>query len=117
MNRALTGVFAATQSSEMEAIDLTGKSREQIERALAHKRRNELLDLIFSLITFEPHFSVATFAQRRQLTRATVLRLIRERILHAHLPTGNGYRIPLSAIRDFDRRTAVCIAEPVSPIA
>lgn len=91
----------------MKAHELAGKTREALEATLQHKRRAELLDLIFSLINFEPHVTVETFAARRQMEPATVRRLIRDRKLRAHMPVTGKYRIPLSAIADFDQRTAL----------
>ncbi len=53
--------------------NLTGKTREQIERALERKTRSELIDLIFSLSTVEQHFTPAEIAQRSGMTKRTVL--------------------------------------------
>jgi hypothetical protein len=53
--------------------NLAGKTREQIEHALAGRTRTELIDLIFSLSTVEQHFTAAEIAQRSGMTKRTVL--------------------------------------------
>lgn len=85
-----------------------GKSREEIGEVLKSTPRQELLDIICALATPEPHYSPREIAQRRGLKKETILRLIREGVIApVHAPTGKDYRIPLSAIRDWDKRTAI----------
>src|SRR5947207_8194256 len=54
------------------------KSREQIEAALAHKSRTELIDLIYSLVTVEPLLKPSEIAARSCLNKRAVLRDIRD---------------------------------------
>jgi len=57
---------------------LQGKTREQIEAALAHKSRSELIDLIYSLVTVEQLLKPAEIAARSCLNKRAVLRDIRD---------------------------------------
>jgi hypothetical protein len=54
-------------------MNLSGKSREDIVRILAAKTRAELLDIIFSLLIVEQHFTPAEIARRSGMTKRTVL--------------------------------------------
>jgi hypothetical protein len=89
-------------------VNLIGKSRPEIERALRNKDRPELLDLIFELATMEPHFSVSQVARARKLSRDTILEKIRKHeIPRVHRPVKNALRIPISAIQEWDQNTQV----------
>jgi hypothetical protein len=59
-------------------MTLRGKTREQLEAALAHKSRSELIDLIHSLVTVEQLLKPAEIAARSCLNKRTVLRDIRD---------------------------------------
>ena len=48
----------------IEAMNLRGRTREQIELLLANESRAELLDRIFSLVTVEPLFEPSEIAAR-----------------------------------------------------
>ena len=54
-------------------MKLSGKSREEIERALAGKSRAELVDAIASMATLEQHYRPAEIAARSGMTKRTVL--------------------------------------------
>jgi predicted DNA-binding transcriptional regulator AlpA len=89
-------------------MNLIGKSRPEIERALRNKDRPELLDVIYTLSTMEPHFSVSQVARARKLSRDTILEKIRKReIPRVHRPVKNALRIPISAIQEWDQNTQV----------
>jgi len=88
-------------------MSLVGKTREQIEHATRHKKREELLEIIYSLATFEPHFKPQEIAERRRMSKGKVLRLIKAGVLRAHKPMENALRVPLSAIQDWDEKTAL----------
>jgi hypothetical protein len=60
-----------------EAMNLRGKSRDQIESALAGKSRSDLLDIIFSLVTVEQLLKPSEIAARSCLNKRAVLRDIR----------------------------------------
>src|SRR5205823_9772041 len=55
-----------------------GKTREQLEAALAHKSRSELIDLIYSLVTVEQLLKPSEIAARSCLNKRAVLRDIRD---------------------------------------
>ena len=59
-------------------MNLRGKSRDQIETALAHKSRSELIDLVHSLVTVEQLVKPAEIAARSCLNKRAVLRDIRD---------------------------------------
>jgi hypothetical protein len=89
-------------------MNLIGKSRADIERLLCNKDRPELLDLIFELVTVEPHFSVSQLARFRKISRDTVLDKIRNgEIAPVHRPVKNALRIPISAIVEWDANTKI----------
>ena len=88
-------------------MNVVGRSKEQIAKATRDFKREELIDLIYSLATCEPMFKVSEIAMRRRMSRDSVLRLIKRGKLRAHKPFENALRVPLSAIRDWDRQTAV----------
>jgi hypothetical protein len=54
-------------------MNLSGKNREEIDRALTGKTRAELIDIIFSLSTVEQHFKAGEIASRSGMTKRTVL--------------------------------------------
>lgn len=55
-------------------MTLHGKSREDVEAALAGYSRAALLDLIFSLVEVEQLFKPAEIAERSAMDKRTVLR-------------------------------------------
>ena len=59
-------------------MNLRGKTREQLEVALRHKSRPELIDLIHSLLTVEQLLKPAEIASRSCLNKRAVLRDIRD---------------------------------------
>ena len=54
-------------------MNLSGKSREEIQRAVAGKTRTQLIDIIFALSTVEQHFTPSQIASRSGMTKRTVL--------------------------------------------
>jgi hypothetical protein len=88
-------------------MNLVGKSKEQIEQATRHKRREELVEIIYRLATFEPMFKPQEIAENRRMSKRVVIGLIKRGVLRAHKPLTNALRVPLSAIRDWDRQTAL----------
>jgi len=88
-------------------MNLVGKSKEQIEHAIRHKKRQEIVEIIYSLATCEPFFKPQEIADRRRMAKGTVLELIKNGILRAHKPFDNVVLVPLSAIREWDRDTAL----------
>ena len=73
--------FAAARffsESQLQKVNLRGKTREQLEAALAHKSRLELIGLIHSLVSVEQLFKPSEIAARSCLNKRAVLRDIRE---------------------------------------
>jgi hypothetical protein len=66
-----------TRAGILKAMDLRGKTREQLEGALRHKSRSELIDLIHSLVSVEQLLKPAEIASRSCLNKRAVLRDIR----------------------------------------
>jgi len=93
--------------ADSPAVKVLGKSREDIETTTRNYARHELLDLIYSLATCEPHLKVSDVAARRGMSKQKVLQLVRNGKLRAHKPLENGIRIPLSAVRAWDANTAL----------
>ena len=54
-------------------MKFSGKSREEIERALSGKSRSELIDIIFSIAGLEQHYRPSEIAARSGMTKRTVL--------------------------------------------
>ena len=59
-------------------MKLHGKTREQLEAALTHKSRSELIDLIHSHVTVEQLLKPSEIAARSCLNKRAVLRDIRD---------------------------------------
>lgn len=92
----------------MKRTEIIGKSRQELEKILRHKERGELLDLIAGLATLEPMFSPERIAAARGLKPRTVLQMMKDGRIRAHLVT-NRYRAPLSAILEWDQSTALSL--------
>lgn len=88
-------------------IQVIGKSREAIATALRKKRTEELFDIIYELATLEPFFSPRTIAQARGISQRRIVALCQARTLRAHKISDNNWRVPLSAVREWDENTAV----------
>src|SRR5215831_18289271 len=54
-------------------MNVSAKSRDEIEQALARKTRTELIDIIVSLVEVEQHFTPSQIASRSGMTKRTVL--------------------------------------------
>lgn len=91
-------------------IQVIGKSREAIGQALRHKRPEELLDIIYELATLEPFFSPRTIAAARGVQLRRVVAMCRAGELRAHKPSEKVWRVPLSAVREWDANTAVTLS-------
>lgn len=87
-------------------MDLIGKSYQEIETAVHGIKRIRLVDELKKLATLEPYFSPAQIAKARQISIQAVMTRIRRGQIRAHL-IGNRWRVPLSAVRDWDGQTRV----------
>lgn len=92
---------------EAEALEVVGKSRDEIAAALRGVRRDRIYDLVYQLATDPPQFRTATVARNRELHPRTVLRLIERGELVGQKIAAKDYRISLPALQDYDRRTRV----------
>jgi len=54
-------------------VNLSGKSPEEIDEALADRSQRELIAVIVSLVNVEQHFTPAEIASRSGMTKRTVL--------------------------------------------
>lgn len=88
-------------------IDVMGKTREQLGDLLGRKRPAELIDIIHELATLEPFFSPRTIARARGMSKRRIVKMCKDQELRAHKPSPNNYRVPLSAVREWDANTAV----------
>ena len=59
-------------------MQLSGKTRDEVIRALTHKNRAELLDIICSLIAVEQLFKPSEIATRVHVNKRAILRDIRD---------------------------------------
>jgi hypothetical protein len=81
---------------------LAGKTREEIERTLAHKGRAELLDLIYSLVTVEQLLKPAEIAARSCLNKRAVLRDIRDgKFGDYYCRAENSIAVPASGVNEW----------------
>jgi hypothetical protein len=89
-------------------VNITGKSREQIESALAGKTRSDLLDIIFSLTTVEQLFKPAEIATRSRLNKRAVLRDIRNgKFGDYYCRAENSIAVPASGVNKWRNRFRV----------
>jgi hypothetical protein len=89
-------------------MNLRGKSREQIERALASKSRSDLIDTIFSLVSVEQLFKPSEIAARSCLNKRAVLRDIRDgKFGDYYCRAENSIAIPASGVNQWLSRFRV----------
>jgi hypothetical protein len=81
---------------------LHGKTREQLEVALRHKSRFELIDLIHSLVTVEQLLKPAEIASRSCLNKRAVLRDIRDgKFGNYYCRAENSIAVPVSSVNQW----------------
>ena len=89
-------------------MDLRGKTREQLEVALRHKSRSELIDLIHSLVSVEQLLKPAEIAARSCLNKRAVLRDIRDgKFGDYFVRAENSIAIPVSGVNKWRRNFRV----------
>ena len=87
---------------------LRGKTRGQLETALAHKSRSELIDLVHSLVTVEQLFKPAEIAARSCLNKRAVLRDIRDgKFGDYYVRAENSIAVPASSVNQWRNRFRV----------
>jgi hypothetical protein len=85
-------------------MNLRGKTREQLEAALAHKPRSDLIDLIHSLVTVEQLLKPAEIAARSCLNKRAVLRDIRDgKFGDYYCRAENSIAVPASGVNKWRR--------------
>ena len=81
---------------------LRGKTREQLDTALAHKSRSELIDLIHSFVTVEQLLKPAEIAARSCLNKRAVLRDIRDgKFGDYYCRAENSIAVPASGVNEW----------------
>ena len=89
-------------------MNLRGKTREQLNAALAHKARSELIDLIHSLVSVEQLFKPAEIAARSCLHKRAVLRDVRAgKFGDYFVRAENSIAIPASGVNEWRNRFRV----------
>src|SRR5437588_4393983 len=85
-----------------------GKTREQLEAALAHKSRSELIDLVYSLLTVEQLLKPSEIAARSCLNKRAVLRDIRDgKFGDYYCRAENSLAVPVSGVNKWRRNFRV----------
>jgi hypothetical protein len=85
-------------------MNLRGKTREQIEAALANWSRSGLIDLIFSLVTVEQWYKPSEIAARSCVNKRAVLKDIREgKFGDYYCRAENSVAIPASGVNQWRR--------------
>jgi hypothetical protein len=83
-------------------MNLREKTRQQLEVALRHKSRSELLDVIHSLVTVEQLLKPAEIAARSCLNKRAVLRDIRDGKLGPYFCRAeNSIAVPVSGVNNW----------------
>ena len=95
-------------------MNLSGKSREEIQRAVAGKTRTQLIDIIFALSTVEQHFTPSQIASRSGMTKRTVLLDIHRGRFNGEYYKRAGNQITVSAtgVNAWRRSFRVEVAHP-----
>jgi hypothetical protein len=89
-------------------MNLRGKTRQQLEVALRHKSRSELLDLIHSLVSVEQLLKPSEIAARSCLNKRAVLSDIRDgKFGDYYCRAENSIAIPVSGVNTWRRRFRV----------
>src|SRR5262252_9691147 len=95
-------------------MNLSGKSREEIQSAVAGKTRTELIDIIFALSTVEQHFTPSQIASRSGMTKRTVLLDIHRGRFNGeyYKRAGNQITVSASGVNAWRRSFRVEVAHP-----
>ena len=89
-------------------MTLRGKTREQLEAALAHKSRSELVDLIHSLVTVEQLLKPAEVAARSYLYKRAALRDLRDgKFGDYYCRAENSIAVPASGVNQWRNKFRV----------
>jgi hypothetical protein len=95
-------------------IVLYGKSRDEIAELTARMPAPRLIDLLYQHVTLEPFFSPDQVAKARGMTKRQIVARCKDGRIAGHKPLENGWRIPHSAVLEWDEQTAVkLMAAPV----
>jgi hypothetical protein len=93
-------------------MTLRGKTREQLEAALAYKTRSELIDLIHSLVSVEQLLKPAEIAARSCLNKRAVLRDIRDGKFGDYFCRAeNSIAVPASGVNQWRSRFRVPVTD------
>jgi len=86
---------------------LTGKTREEINRATKDWTLAQFQDAIYRLATLQPMYTIEEIAERRAISTQTIIKRIKEGVLKAHMPLRGQFRISQDALEEWDRNTAL----------
>ncbi len=90
------------------AMNLSGKTYDQIEGLLRHHSRADLLHIIYSLATVEPLLKPSEIAARSAVNKRAVLRDIREGKFGPYIcRADNSIAVPASGVNAWRRRFTV----------
>jgi hypothetical protein len=94
-------------------MNFAGKTREQIELALANKSRSDLLDIIYSQSTVEQWFKPSEIAARSCINKRAVLRDIRAgKFGDFYCRAENSIAVPASGVNEWRRRFRIPVDSP-----
>ena len=89
-------------------IKFWGKTREQLEVALRHKSRAELIDVIHSLVTVEQLLKPSEIASRSCVNKRAILRDVRDgKFGPYYCRAENSIAIPASGVNEWRNRFLV----------
>jgi hypothetical protein len=89
-------------------MNLRGKTREQLEVALRHKSRSELIDLIHSSVSVEQLVKPSEIAARSCLNKRAILRDIRDgKFGDYYCRAENSIAVPVSGVNRWRNRFRV----------
>src|SRR4029077_10644237 len=99
---------ASKAKESREAMNLHGKTRQQVEAALRHKSRLELIYLIPSLVSIDQWFKPSQIATLSCLNKRAVLRDIRDgKFGQYFVRAENSIGVPASSVNEWRNRFRV----------
>jgi hypothetical protein len=92
------------EETRVSEKNLHGKTRQEVEAALRHKSRSELIDLIHSLVSIEQLLKPSEIAARSCINKRAVLRDIRDgKFGDYYCRAENSLAVPLSGVNQWRR--------------
>jgi hypothetical protein len=91
----------------VKRLDVRDKHEQELQRLLRSRRRKDLISLIRDLASIEQHFTAEEIAKARKTTKRDVIERMKKGEIAAHHPSGYRWTASLSAVREWDERTAI----------